>query len=81
MRNFGSNREEIQINAMKPNEDKTSDLLALRELNSIFERISSYVITVLPKCEEGIEVLNHILPWIQKYSNYRTILWFEKSSI
>lgn len=70
IRNFGDIQDEIVINSMKPTGEEKYDLLALRELNNVFERISNCVVTTLPKCDEGLEVIGYFLPWLQRNAKY-----------
>ena len=70
IRNFGDIQDEHVINAMKPTGEEKYDLLALRELNNVFERISNCVVTTLPKCDEGLEVIAYFLPWLQRNAEY-----------
>merc|ERR1711862_928638 len=70
IRNFGDIQDETVINAMKPTGEEKYDLLALRELNNVFERISNCVVTTLPKCDEGLEVIGYFLPWLQRNAEY-----------
>merc|ERR1712151_796708 len=50
--------------------DKKSNMQALHELDNIFKRISKCVVTTLPKCNEGLEVMDYYLPWLQRHSKY-----------
>jgi len=70
IRNFGDIQDEILINGLKPTGYEKDDLLALRELNNIFDRISGCVVTTLPRCIEGQEAIGYFLPWVQRNANY-----------
>lgn len=70
VRNFGTIQDEFIINTMKPSLDENLNIQALYELNNVFERISSCVVTTLPKCDEGLEVIDYYLPWLQRHSKY-----------
>ena len=71
IRNFGTIQDEFIINTMnmKPSSlHKKSNMQALHELDNIFKRVSKCVVTTLPKCNEGLEVMNYYLPWLQRHS-------------
>jgi len=60
IRNFGTIQDEFIINTMnmKPSSlHKKSNMQALHELDNIFKRISKCVVTTLPKCNEGLELV------------------------